>query len=440
MTNTQFIDVLVFMLRDVVEGKRKSYEEYAEHFNVTASALRGYVRTFTKNYPRGQFRQGLPIPDEHRQLAEEAYNGLRNASTARPSKKEIELPYEGVRPRRVWEAQTKGGEIAVLHSYEYDGELQDLQKFREKVVDEVLEKFRGMLDSPAKSEPMPKVDKKQAAVGLMLYTSDKHSGACNKRSLYGYSYNGSVFRDRLLNTLEIVRREYQLRGTLDTVRIVDLGDGLDGPNGTTTRGGHPLTQNMDGPEQFETYLLAHIEFFDRLISMQAAANIELAISTNDNHGGFGMYVAARALEVHLNAKYPQIKTYMSRDFMFQLPYGMHRFVYCHGKDEQFMKRPFPLRLDADTTNKIEAFIDYHGLGKHLSFEQEKACIHFVKGDLHQSSEEYSRRFRYKNIMSMYGSSPYIEHNFGPGYSGFEYELVYRDFPELQGCRKFNFTR
>ena len=70
-----------------------------------------------------------------------------------------------------------------------------------------------------------------------------------------------------------------------------------------------------------------------------------------------------------------------------------------------MKNGLPLVLNDKVENYINNYIDYHGIDA-------RKPIHFIKGDLHQSATQYGKRFRYKNVGSIYGSSKWIHTNFG----------------------------
>ena len=48
---------------------------------------------------------------------------------------------------------------------------------------------------------------------------------------------------------------------------------------------------------------------------------------------------------------------------------------------------------------------------------------FVKGDLHQSSTTYGRRFTYKSVGSLFGSSEWIHKNFGNTLACTDYSIV-----------------
>lgn len=53
-------------------------------------------------------------------------------------------------------------------------------------------------------------------------------------------------------------------------------------------------------------------------------------------------------------------------------------------------------------------------------------ITLVKGDLHQSAVQYGKRFKYKNVMSLYGGSAWVAINYGSTSSGIDMEILSED--------------
>lgn len=138
-------------------------------------------------------------------------------------------------------------------------------------------------------------------------------------------------------------------------------------------------------------------------------------SIQGNSGSFS-HGALRSVQLYLEAKYPHIvKTFVTAKMLDHITFGKHTFIFGHGKDDSDMKTGLPLNLDQKTELFINDYID-------------RKCIrtdhiHVIKGDLHQSSVNYGKRFRYVNNMSMYGSSKWIHTNFGSGASGVDFEIV-----------------
>jgi hypothetical protein len=109
-----------------------------------------------------------------------------------------------------------------------------------------------------------------------------------------------------------------------------------------------------------------------------------------------------------------------------ITFGDHTYIFGHGKDDSDMKSGMPLNLDLKTENFINDYIDRKKI--------RSPHIHLVKGDLHQSSVNYAKRFRYKNNMSMYGASKWIHTNFGSGDSGVDLEITDLNSEEIHETR------
>lgn len=239
---------------------------------------------------------------------------------------------------------------------------------------------------------------------LFVYTSDKHIGAyVSGEAIYENNYDALTFAQRMRGLVDEILYMVQVYGTFSDIFIMDMGDALDGQDRQTTRGGHALPQNMSNKAAFETYLAVHKNFFDEIITAGVAANYHAYNLTEDNHAGDFGYYATRALEQYLNLRYPQLKTYTISKFVEHFTYGSHTFILTHGKDSEDMKHGFPLQLNDKAENFIHKYIRYHNI--------ESDNIHFIKGDLHQEASQDTSEFRYRNVLSMFGSSKWMMNNF-----------------------------
>jgi hypothetical protein len=276
------------------------------------------------------------------------------------------------------------------------------------------------LESGIDVYPTPKKSPVSLKRGLFVYMSDKHVGALtHPTALYGNEYNENVFEERMNKTLEEIERQVKTYGRLEDLFICDLGDSLDGWNGYTTRGGHQLPQNMDNKEAFMTYLYAHKRFFDTLVERNLANNIHAVMQTNDNHSSSFGYITNQALNLYLSTAYPFIKVTIMEKFLEHFDYGKHTFIFTHGKDSEDLKHGLPLFLTEKAENFLNKYINHHSLGENKN-------ISIIKGDLHTESMQQAYKFRYRNVLSMYGSSKWIMNNFGPGYPGVSFDLVEKD--------------
>lgn len=257
------------------------------------------------------------------------------------------------------------------------------------------------------------VDKERA---MVVYLSDQHVGAHTEEdSIYENRYDEEVFRQRMAKTIEDIQEEYELYGRFDELIICNLGDPIDGLNKKTTRGGHELSQNMNNKEQFTTYVHNMIAFFDKLHELDMSNKISYHAMVNDNHAGHASFMVNESLRLVLNTKYPEMDLNVFEKFIDYIEYGEHTLILSHGKDEEYMRSGFPLSLDAQTERYFMNYIIDHDI--------RNPYISVIMGDLHQSSCQYGKKFRYKRVLSMYGSSKYIHTLFGKGRAGVEYDII-----------------
>lgn len=296
----------------------------------------------------------------------------------------------------------------------------DMDRINSKDIEINLEKFESFLKEsvvPVKLNYDNDIDQK---VAYHFYFSDKHVGAKTpSNALYKNAYGPEEFERRMFLGLEDYIEESKLYGRYDKVVLGDFGDALDGWNGKTTRNSnHNLPQNLNNKEAFNTYVEVMIKYIDTLIGLDLSNEYEILSVTNDNHSGDFGYIVNRAIEIYINVKYPDVKTRLLEKFIETYDYGVHTFMFTHGKDDEDMKHGMPYKLDLKTESYINDFIINHNLlGKYL---------HFIKGDLHQESSCYGKQFRYRNVLSLYGSSKWIMTNFGNNLPGISAEIVYKN--------------
>lgn len=262
-------------------------------------------------------------------------------------------------------------------------------------------------------------------IGLFVYGADKHIGALTKEnSIYRNAYDKQTMEKRIVNeTIFQIENVVCSYGPLKDLFIMDLGDALDGYNQQTTRKlqertPHFLPQQLNNREQHDTYVYLHKKLFDYIVEKKYAENIYFIATSNSNHGGDFEYTAMKTLEMYLNMKYPFIKTCITTKFLDHFIYGEHCIIFSHGKDTEDLKKGFPIFLD----NKSESFISEYIRVNNLSGYN----ISFISADLHQSSEYYSKGFRYKKVLSQYGSSKWIHTNFGSTPSGLSSEIFFKN--------------
>lgn len=265
------------------------------------------------------------------------------------------------------------------------------------------------------------VDRERA---IVVYLSDQHVGAHTEEdSIYDNKYDEEVFRQRMTRTIEDIQEEYELFGRFDEIIICNLGDPVDGFDEKTTRGGHQLTQNMGNKDQFKTYTYNMLAFFDQLHELDMANKISYYAVTDDNHSGDFGFMANETLRLTLKTKYPEMEINIFEKFIDYFIYGEHAFILSHGKDKEYLKSGFPLTLDAATERYFTNYI--------LDHDIRRPYISVVMGDLHQTSVQYGKKFRYKRVLSMYGSSKFIHTNFGKSRAGVEYDIVDKNTSKIR---------
>jgi hypothetical protein len=253
---------------------------------------------------------------------------------------------------------------------------------------------------------------------LFVYTADKHIGAyVSGRALYQNDYNAQTYESRMKEVLYEIQYLHSVYGRFEDIFIIDMGDKPDGQNGKTTRGGHSLPQNMTNREVFDTIVKVEKEFCDVLFQSDLSNNHHYHQVTTSNHGGDMEYMASKAVELYINQKYPEVSTRVFEKFIEHLEYGNHVMLICHGKDEEDMKHGLPLHLNEKAENYINKYILEYNL------RHKEKTISFIKADLHQESSQRSYSFRYRNVLSLFGASKWIGHNFGPNKAGCSIDII-----------------
>jgi len=173
----------------------------------------------------------------------------------RISKKIIELEHSGL----ARECDTVGAPITGVSHYWVK---TDTHSTFVKVEDE--ERLQSILSAvsdivanynPEKVQSIKKV-KIDSPVAIKATVSDMHVGLepnPGGTSLFAYEYNEIIFKQNLDKVFNSICKEFDNHGRFDLLVIDDLGDGLDGWNGQTTRGGHGLDQNMNNEEKFKLF-------------------------------------------------------------------------------------------------------------------------------------------------------------------------------------------
>lgn len=349
-------------------------------------------------------------------LVKEIYdNGKLRFETFKEKPKDVHINHEDYDIDRVT-TNPYGGAWFKLKKKEKIYEEDHLDKLKELLIKEITPVIYNV-EFPTNKK------------ALFIYGSDKHIGALTKEdSIYTNKYDREEMRQRIVvKTLQNIQENVSLHGHFDSLFIMDLGDALDGFNQKTTGGlrgtsSHILPQQLNNREQHDFYVELHKELFDTIAQNQFAKDIYFIATSNSNHGGDFEYGAMRNLETYLSVKYPNFKTYVSYKAYNHFLYGKHCVIFGHGKDDEDMKNGLPLVLNDKVSNVLGDYIRVNKL--------EDYNITFVSGDLHQSAETYSKNFRYKKVLSQYGSSKWMHTNFGSGTPGLSSEVYEKNSTKI----------
>ena len=305
-------------------------------------------------------------------------------------------------------------EAKKLTTNPYGGQWVRYEKKEVDYLAEITNLFKGFKFD--KIKPF-KNTKSQKALKITL--ADMHVGmSVKENSLFSYRYNKQDF----LNSMDLVYRssidEYNANGKFDLLIIQDLGDGLDGYNNQTTRGGHALEQDMSNNEAFKTYIEVKLNLINKLYTSNIANKITVKNTVNCNHAGDFGYMANYAIKLACDNIYKDVEIDIYERFIEHFFYGEHCFIQCHGKDKKYMKNGMPLRLNPVTETFINQYID--------RYQIKSKFIHFEKGDLHQIGYDCRKKFDYINFMSLAPPSNWVQHNCADAYSGFTLQIIEKD--------------
>lgn len=273
--------------------------------------------------------------------------------------------------------------------------------------------------NPDAIREIPKVDT-PTPKAIKATLSDMHVGLepnPNNKSLFSYEYNAEVFKSNLDKVFNSILKEYTANGRFDLLIILDLGDGLDGWNGQTTRGGHSLDQNMNNQEAFKTFVEGKLMLIENCIKAGIANEVVVLNVCNDNHSGSFASIANMTIQMLLNRTYGEdsVKFRILERFMENFEYGVHTYILTHGKDSKHMFKGLPFELNDKAITFINDYIDHYDI--------KTPYIHVEKGDLHRIGYSRSKKFDYRNYMSFAPASAWVQHNFGSSYSGYSIEVI-----------------
>jgi hypothetical protein len=273
--------------------------------------------------------------------------------------------------------------------------------------------------NPERLRSIPKI-KINSPVAIKATVSDMHVGLDPNpggTSLFSYEYNETIFKQNLDKVFNSLCKEFDNHGRFDILVIDDLGDGLDGWNGYTTRGGHHLDQNMSNEEMFRVFVEGKLTLIENCIRAGIANEVIIRNVANDNHSGSFASIANMTIQMILDRTYTKedVKFYILNRFMEHFQYGDHTFILTHGKDTKHMFKGLPYNLNDKAISFINDYIDHYNINTKY--------IHVEKGDLHRIGYDRTKKFDYRNYMTFAPPSAWISSNFGDCYSGYSIQTI-----------------
>ncbi len=269
---------------------------------------------------------------------------------------------------------------------------------------------------------LPKPQKKQA---LRAVISDCHIGMnpYSEDAVFSFKYNEKIFQNHLAHLFSTLQKEIDYHGVFETIFIDDLGDGLDGYNGETTRAGHKLPQNMSNKESWRVYADNKLKTYIDIINLKGANKYVFRNAVNSNHDGDWGWSANQAIKMVLERLYPNIEFINIIKAVDHFEYGKHTFIITHGKDKATMTKNWPLHMNDKLKNYIRQYIDHYKITS--------PYIHVDKGDLHQVGYDREPKFDYRNFMSFAPPSAWVSTNFGVSYCGYSTQIIPKHSNEIQ---------
>jgi hypothetical protein len=337
----------------------------------------------------------------------------------RISRKIIEIEHSGLKD----ECDTIGAPITGVTRYwvktKTHSTLVDIpnEEYAKSILDAVSDIVRNY--NPEKIRTIQK-EKISSPVAIKATVSDMHVGLepnPGGTSLFAYEYNETIFKQNLDKVFNSLCKEHDNQGRFDILVIDDLGDGLDGWNGHTTRGGHPLDQNMSNEEMFRVFVEGKLDLIENCIRAGIANEVIIRNVANDNHSGSFASIANMTIQMLLNRTYSEkdVKFHILNRFMEHFQYGDHTFILTHGKDAKHMFKGLPYNLNDKAVSFINDYIDHYNINTKY--------IHVEKGDLHRIGYDRTKKFDYRNYMTFAPPSAWVSHNFGDCYSGYSIQTI-----------------
>jgi hypothetical protein len=245
---------------------------------------------------------------------------------------------------------------------------------------------------------------------LVLLIGDSHIGLhiSNEAPLTNKVLD---FGESLQKTLKLIDQSFE------EVVVVFGGDITDSVNNLTARGQHHLPSSMTTREMFEKFISDSKSYFTSLAENPLIGKIRFVSVSEDNHTSSNCGIYSRALEIWLNAQFPDIETNVFFKVQELITIKDHKLLILHGKDGKHQFKGHPLSLNP----KTESFFTNWFLTKNIVPNYKNT--HVIKFDLHQSSYQLSNFFSYMNCLSFQAGSEWQQSNFGGSQPGCNYLII-----------------
>jgi len=269
--------------------------------------------------------------------------------------------------------------------------------------------WNGLKNTLLKSVKSIKTNKNINGKILSLYFGDSHVGIqIDKNS----PITSTVldFKTSLLKTLDLINEPFK------EVVVVFGGDMTDSVLNESSRKGHYLPSTMNDRQMFETFIEGSQVFFASLVENPLVGKVSFYSVSEDNHTGYMAGIQSRALELWLNAKYPDVETNVFDENIGWYTKDNHIYIVMHGKDSRQQFKNAPLILDAKTESYLMAWCLSKGITPNYK------NTHVIKFDLHQSSYQLGKFFSYLNCLSMQAGSTWQQLNFMASSPGVTYSI------------------
>lgn len=326
--------------------------------------------------------------------------------------------FEELSEEELREIQLREKENSFLRKAEED-QIKNTEKLLKKYAQENIELKNQLKDSQF-TVNLNSIDtfkvKNKVSNGntINLYLADMHIGASvNSSPLYGENLNYNT--DEIIRRLKVVLTKLSEIGPFKRINLVLLGDNIDccGIYGKTSRLDHDMPENMDPREQANNFI-SILKWFVQSLLSNFNSEVYVYSVPCGNHAGNYEYICNKALFGTLNAAFPEVKTELWEEFYGVLEVNDNKFICCHGKEQQFMKKPMPLDLNDKTKIMLYEWLD----SKHIYGDN----IHFIKGDLHSNALSSCKKLSYRNVLSLFGASDYSNYNYSRNSYGVSYDL------------------